>query len=146
MTRQPRLRIQTRLDDQEHDSVLAHLRTRFDFVRDRQRDVRVDRGHTRIDHLEAHVRVRFARQRLAAATLVPETAVSSNQDVKYVLVVNSDNIVEARPIGAGPVVDGMRVVESGLTPEDRVVVSGLQRAYPGAPVSPTPGKIELASR
>lgn len=92
------------------------------------------------------VRVQFAQSHIAAATLVPETAVSSDQNVKFVLVVNADNVVEARPIGAGPVVDGMRVVEQGLGAADRVVVGGAQRAYPGTQVTTTPGKIELAAR
>jgi RND family efflux transporter MFP subunit len=136
----------------EGETEFAHA-GRIDFV-----DNRVDpqsglvRMRAVVDNPEGRfapgqfVRVRFARSRVENAVLVPEMAVSSDQNAKYVLVVNADNIVEPRPIGAGPVVDGMRIVETGLGSEDRVIVGGAQRAYPGTQVTSTSTEIEFASR
>ena len=55
---------------------------------------------------------------------------------RYVLVVNGDNVVEQRKVGAGQTVGEMRVIDSGLKPDDRVVVAGLIRAIPGEKVDP----------
>jgi RND family efflux transporter MFP subunit len=68
--------------------------------------------------------------------LVPDVSLGSDQGGTYVLTVNKDNIVEQRKVEIGPVVDGMRVIESGLAADDRVVVSGLLRAIPGQKVDP----------
>jgi RND family efflux transporter MFP subunit len=70
------------------------------------------------------------------ALFVPEVAVGSDQGGRYVLVVNKDNVVEQRKVEIGGVVDGKRVVEKGLTAQDRVVVDGLLRAIPGQKVDP----------
>lgn len=68
--------------------------------------------------------------------VVPETAVSVGPQGRYVLVVNDKNVVEPRPVQTGVSVNGQRVVSGGLTPEDRVVVSGLMMARPGTTVAP----------
>jgi multidrug efflux pump subunit AcrA (membrane-fusion protein) len=52
-----------------------------------------------------------------------------------VLVVGPNHRVEAREVRTGALVDGMRVV-SGIAPGEHIVVDGLQRALPGAPVTP----------
>lgn len=83
----------------------------------------------------------FARVRLLGAgaheaVLVPEEAIVSDQARKLVMVVGKDNIVEARPVVLGPVIDGLRLIREGLTPEDTIVVNGVQRAHPGKPVTP----------
>jgi RND family efflux transporter MFP subunit len=70
------------------------------------------------------------------ALLVPEVAIGSDQGGRYVLVLNADNVVEQRKVQAGFSVDSMRVIESGLKPDDRVVVDGLLRAIPGQKVDP----------
>jgi RND family efflux transporter MFP subunit len=79
----------------------------------------------------------------APSLLVPDDAVLVDQAGRYVLVVGADDVVQLRRVKPGALSDGMRVIESGLAPTDRVVVSGLQRARPGAKVdaslaSPTP--------
>jgi RND family efflux transporter MFP subunit len=66
--------------------------------------------------------------------LVQERAVGADQRGDYLLVVNDKKIVEYRPVKLGSVSEGMRVVEEGVGPDDLVVVNGLQRARPGAPV------------
>lgn len=68
--------------------------------------------------------------------LVEERAVGADQRGDYLLVVNDKNIVEYRPVKLGMTNEGMRVVESGVGPNDWIVVNGLQRARPGAPVNP----------
>ena len=70
------------------------------------------------------------------ALLVTERAIGSDQGGRFLLAVNSENMVEKRPIRMGQLVDGLRVIEEGLQPDDSVVVNGLQRARPGAKVEP----------
>jgi RND family efflux transporter MFP subunit len=70
------------------------------------------------------------------ALLVTERAIGSDQSGRFLLAVNSENMVEKKPIRMGRLVDGLRVIEDGLQPDDRVVVNGLQRARPGAKVDP----------
>jgi RND family efflux transporter MFP subunit len=70
------------------------------------------------------------------ALLVPDTALGTDQGGRYVLVVNGDNVVEQRKVTTGPLAEGLRVIETGLKPEDRVVVGGLVRAIPGQKVDP----------
>jgi RND family efflux transporter MFP subunit len=83
----------------------------------------------------------FARVRLLGdkkydALLINDSAVGTDQTVKYVLVVGADNKVEYRPVKLGPVIDGLRVVREGLKVNDTIVVNGLQRVRPGSSVSP----------
>ena len=83
----------------------------------------------------------FARIRLLGssqhdAVLVNDSAIGTDQTVRYVLVVGKDNKVEYRPVQLGPVVGGLRVVDSGLTAGETIVVNGLQRVRPGAQVAP----------
>lgn len=83
----------------------------------------------------------FARVRVPGsayeATLVDDKAIGSSQAQKIVMVVGPDNIAQPRPVTLGPVqADGMRIVRSGITPEDRVIVNGLAKVRPGMPVQP----------
>ena len=73
----------------------------------------------------------------APALLVPNIALLSNQSGRYALVANEKDVVEVRQVKIGALDGSMRVVLEGLTPSDRVVVDGLQRARPGAVVKPT---------
>ena len=81
------------------------------------------------------VRVRVPL-RSEQALLVPQVAVGSDQTGRYVLVVNADNVVEQRKVQLGQTDGELQVVESGLKPEDRVVVSGILDAIPGQKVDP----------
>jgi len=74
--------------------------------------------------------------------LVPDVAVASDQARKIVMTVTEDGTVVPKPVTLGPVVDGLRVIRTGLTATDRVVVEGLQRARPGGKVAPQVAKIE----
>ncbi|HWB97735.1 MAG TPA: hypothetical protein VG672_13570, partial [Bryobacteraceae bacterium] len=66
--------------------------------------------------------------------------VGSDQSKRFVFVVGRGNKAEYRPVTLGETVNGNRVVESGLKPGDRVILDGLQKLGPGAPISPEPAK------
>jgi len=85
------------------------------------------------------VRVPFSQEK--DALLVPDTALGSDQGGRYLLVVNGDNVVEQRKVQIGPVDNGLRVIENGLKPDDRVVVGGLLRVIPGQKIDPQVTKI-----
>jgi RND family efflux transporter MFP subunit len=75
-------------------------------------------------------------------TLVPDAAVSNDQSGRYVLVVNGENKIERVSVDIGGVVDRMRKITSGLAPDARVVVNGLQRARPGLVVKPAESTLQ----
>jgi len=88
----------------------------------------------------------FGRMRLIGSgayrgMLIPEDAVVTDQTRKTALVVGPDNSVSARVVELGPMVDGLRIVRSGLKPDDRIIIEGVQRARPGTKVTPKPGTI-----
>ncbi|MET3133041.1 multidrug efflux system membrane fusion protein [Oxalobacteraceae bacterium GrIS 1.11] len=72
---------------------------------------------------------------LSRAMLINERAIGTDQNRKFVFVVGADGKAEYRPVKLGPVIDGLRVVREGLKLGDKVVVNGLQRVRPGAPVT-----------
>ena len=88
----------------------------------------------------ARVRVPFDQDK--NALLVPDTALGSDQGGRYLLVVNKDNLVEQRKVQIGAADNGLRVIESGLKPDDRVVIAGLLRVIPGQKIDPQLTKIE----
>jgi RND family efflux transporter MFP subunit len=75
------------------------------------------------------------------ATLVPDQAVVTDQTRQAVYVVGSDGMVSERMIEAGPIADGLRVIRSGLTAGDTIVIDGVQRARPGHKVQMRQGEI-----
>ena len=77
------------------------------------------------------------------AILLPDQAILNDQDRRIVYIVNADNVVEPRVIRPGPRELGLRIIRTGLEPDDRVIINGLLRARPGAPVTPIEGTIEL---
>ena len=72
------------------------------------------------------------------ALLITDRAVGSDQGQKFVYVLNGDK-AEQRPVTLGPVIDGLRVVRQGLKPDDQVVIDGLMKIRPDAPVKAQPG-------
>lgn len=89
----------------------------------------------------------FGQARLAGAgtyqaMLVPDAAVATDQARRIVYVVAADGTVAPRPVQLGPIVEGLRVVRSGLTATDRVIISGVQRIQqPGMKVQARVGQI-----
>jgi RND family efflux transporter MFP subunit len=90
------------------------------------------------------VRVRVPFDEQKDALLVPDVALGSDQAGRYVLVVNGDNVVEQRKVLTGPLDGDLRVIETGLRPDDRVVTTGLLRAIPGQKVDLQLQKIEAS--
>ena len=83
----------------------------------------------------------FARLRMGQATTVPallvnERAIGTDQNKRFVMVVDAESKAAYREVVLGPAVDGLRVITSGLQPGERIVVNGLQRIRPGALVAP----------
>lgn len=70
------------------------------------------------------------------AMLVSDRAIDTDQGQKIVYVVDKDNKVDSRPVTVGPVDNGLRVIEAGLSETDQVIVNGLQRVRPGVTVDP----------
>ncbi|MEE3622647.1 efflux RND transporter periplasmic adaptor subunit [Nitrospirillum sp. BR 11752] len=92
----------------------------------------------------------FGRLRLLGsgeydALLVPDEAIASDQSHKIVMTVGEDGTVTPKPVVLGNLAYGLRVVKSGLAPTDRIIISGLTRARPGAKVTPQPGTITPAA-
>ncbi|MDH4981264.1 efflux RND transporter periplasmic adaptor subunit [Hyphomicrobium sp. D-2] len=86
-------------------------------------------------------RVQIATSAPTTALLVPDSAISTEQVRKFVYVVGADNVATQKFITLGQLVDGLRVVE-GLAADDNVIVNGLMRVRPGAPVTPEVVAIE----
>jgi RND family efflux transporter MFP subunit len=82
------------------------------------------------------VRVRLPLQRNVPALLLPATALRTDQAGSYVLVVGPDDVVAQKRVTVGTEVGEMRAIDTGLGPDDQVVVAGLQRAVPGEKVRP----------
>ncbi len=80
--------------------------------------------------------VRIAVPHEGASLLVTDRAINTDQNRKFVYVVGADNIAAYRPVELGGVVDGLRIIKAGLQAGEKIVVNGLQRAQPGAPVLP----------
>lgn len=83
------------------------------------------------------VRVRVPLQRDVPALLVPDSALGASQAGRHLLVVNDQDVVELRPVETGDLAEGgLRVIASGITAQDRVVVGQADHASPGARVRP----------
>lgn len=91
-------------------------------------------GRARVQSSSAH-----------SALLIPETAILSSGSNKLAYVVADDGVVNAVNVQTGSLVGDLRVVTAGLTETDRVIVSGIQRARPGAQVQAASTIIELAN-
>ena len=75
------------------------------------------------------------------ATLVPDRAITTDQTRKIVMVVGANNMVEPREVKPAALIDGMRVV-TGVKAGENIIFEGLQRAFPGAPVTPQVMKVD----
>ena len=79
------------------------------------------------------------------ALLVPDRSLQEDQGGRYLLIVNKDDVVEQRYVQLGQLDGALRVITSGLRPDDRVVVGDLWRATPGTKVTPQLTQIEATS-
>ena len=88
-------------------------------------------------------RVRVPMSQTRPTMLVPDAAVVTDQSVKILMTVAPDGTVVPKPVVLGPVTDeGLRVVRSGITADDEVIINGLLRARPGHKVTPEQGEIQ----
>ncbi|HVW00088.1 MAG TPA: efflux RND transporter periplasmic adaptor subunit [Planctomycetaceae bacterium] len=83
----------------------------------------------------------FARVQVRSGTpyeavLVAERTIAAQQSMRFVMVVDDENVVRAREVELGRLFDGMRVITQGLKPDEWIIVDGLQRARPGETVNP----------
>jgi membrane fusion protein (multidrug efflux system) len=83
-------------------------------------------------------RLRAATRIQHNALLVPQRAVTELQGTFQVMVLRSDSTVAVQPVVLGPQVDSLRVIESGLQPNQLVIVEGTQQARPGIKVAARP--------
>jgi len=81
-------------------------------------------------------RIRVPLSERHPVLLVDERAIGTDQAQKFVLTLTSTNTVAYRSVNLGPVIDGKRVIRSGLEADEKIVVNGLQRVRPGMPVTP----------
>ena len=88
-------------------------------------------------------RIRVPLSERYAALLVDEKAIGTDQGQKFVLTLSPTNTVVYRPVKLGPAVDGKRIIRSGLSAGEQIVVAGLQRVRPGMPVVPETAVAEI---
>lgn len=88
-----------------------------------------------------YARIKLGGSASYNGVVVPDRAITTDQTRKIVLVVGPNNIVQPRPVTPGALVDGMRVV-GGVKAGELVIVDGLLRAFPGAPVTPQVLKVD----
>jgi RND family efflux transporter MFP subunit len=86
-------------------------------------------------------RLRLAASAAYPALLVPDTAIVTDAARRVVYVVDKKDMVAVRPVQLGPLNGNLRVVRSGLSPQDRVIIGGIQRAMPGQKVRFRKGQI-----
>jgi RND family efflux transporter MFP subunit len=120
-----------------------------------QRKGQLDFVDNRLDEASGTIRVRavfdnkdmlltpglFGRVTIGASDpykgiLLPDEAIGSDQDRRVVYAVDEKNVVHLKPVRIGPRIDGYRVIRDGLTGNETVVVNGLVRVRPGAPITP----------
>ncbi|MBO9327805.1 efflux transporter periplasmic adaptor subunit [Achromobacter sp. HZ01] len=93
-----------------------------------------------------YARVRLGGSEPREAVLIDERAIGTDQDKRYVLVLDDKNHAVYRQVRLGANQDGLRVVDSGLAAGERIVVNGLQRIRPGDAVTPTVVPMNVAQR
>lgn len=83
-----------------------------------------------------YARLKLVGSGTYSAMLIKDEAVGTDLGKKFVLVVDKDNKAIYRSVDLGPKLEGLRIVRSGLSKDDRIVVTGLQRVRPGSPIDP----------
>jgi RND family efflux transporter MFP subunit len=81
-------------------------------------------------------RVKLIGNEVISAVVIDDRAVGTDQDQKFVYVVGPNNVVDYRAVKLGRLYEGLRIVEEGLEPGERIVVNGLQRVRPGVAIAP----------
>lgn len=123
--------------DYQHEGIIDYLDNRLQTTSGTMqvRAVFPNTNHDLLPGLFARIQVPIAK--IPNALLVPDLALGVDQQGDYLLVVDPKNTVERRSVTTGTLVKGMRVITKGISPDDRVIVKGLQKARAGAVVNPT---------
>ena len=90
-----------------------------------------------------YAKVRSGGSASQTSVLVDDRAIGTDQDKKYVMVIDSENKASYRVVTIGPMVNGLRVVRSGLKKDERIVINGLQRVRPNATVAPVAATMKV---
>ena len=90
-------------------------------------------------------RVRIAASPEYSAVMLPDEAIATDQTNKFVYTVADDGTVGRKTVTLGPIIDGLRVIRTGVTPTDTVITKGLQRARPGIKVAPKMDQIKVTT-
>lgn len=90
-------------------------------------------------------RLRLASSAPYRALLVPDTAIVTDAARRVLYVVDRAGTVTVRPVQLGPLNGSLRVIRTGIDPEDQVIIGGIQRAMPGQKVKPKKGRIQPPS-
>jgi RND family efflux transporter MFP subunit len=122
--------------DYPHQGVMVFVDNALDPATGTIRSRALLDNHERLFTPGLFARIKLMGAREYQAVLINDSAVGTDQSVRYVLVIGGDNRVLYRPVKLGPVIDGLRVVDSGLAAGETIVVNGLQRVRPGAQVAP----------
>ena len=91
------------------------------------------------------VRMRVATDYPYRALLVPDTAIGTQQNSRFALVVGADGIVQSRSVKVGRLFGTLRAIENGLTKSDLIIVQGIQQLKSGSLVSPKEVPIDSSS-
>ena len=83
-----------------------------------------------------YARLKLVGSGTYSAVLITDEAVGTDLGKKFVLVMDADNKSAYRAVELGPKIEGLRIVRSGLSKDDTIIVKGLQRVRPGSPVAP----------
>lgn len=83
-----------------------------------------------------YARLKLVGSGTYSAVLITDEAVGTDLGKKFVLVMDGDNKSAYRAVELGPKIEGLRIVRSGLSKDDTIIVKGLQRVRPGSPVAP----------
>ncbi|HEY2588068.1 MAG TPA: efflux RND transporter periplasmic adaptor subunit [Tepidisphaeraceae bacterium] len=90
-------------------------------------------------------RVRVPGSGRYQALLVPDSAIGTDQDLRFLLTVGPDSTVQLKPVTLGALFGKLRCIDAGIGPNDRVIVNGLQSARPGSKVDPQEVRIPADS-
>lgn len=91
-------------------------------------------------------RIRLAGSKEYSALLLPDEAVNTDQTNRFVYVVGEDGTVAYKPVSPGPMVDGLRVIRTGLAPTDWVIIKGVQKARAGGKVTPQQSTVNAPNK
>ncbi|NHZ91729.1 efflux RND transporter periplasmic adaptor subunit [Massilia sp. CCM 8733] len=120
-----------------HEGKLEFIDNRLDTATGsvRMRAMFDNTDNTLVPGLFARVQLGGGEGAQTKTILINDRAVGTDQNRKFVYVIGADSKAEYRAVVLGPSVDGLRVVRSGVKPGEKIVINGLQRVQPGAPVT-----------